>query len=50
MMIFLSFVSLDKTSNILIGYSDTEDNRGRRGGRSYGSDFAVIFHPTDLFW
>ncbi|CAL9121155.1 unnamed protein product [Musa acuminata var. zebrina] len=30
--------------------SDTEDNRGRRGGRSYGSDFTVMFHPTDLFW
>ncbi|KAJ8479061.1 hypothetical protein OPV22_022788 [Ensete ventricosum] len=30
--------------------SDNEDNRGRRGGRSYGSDFTVLFNPTDLFW
>ncbi|OIW01024.1 hypothetical protein TanjilG_14207 [Lupinus angustifolius] len=27
-----------------------EDNRGRRGGRSYDSGFNFYFNPLDLFW
>lgn len=27
-----------------------EDNRGRRGGRSYGSGFNFYINPVDLFW
>ncbi|KAL6005272.1 hypothetical protein ACLOJK_005834 [Asimina triloba] len=27
-----------------------EDNRGRRGGRAYDSNFTVFFRPSDLFW
>ncbi|PIA59086.1 hypothetical protein AQUCO_00400146v1 [Aquilegia coerulea] len=27
-----------------------EDNRGRRGGRSFDSGFSLNFYPTDLFW
>ncbi|CAL9026476.1 unnamed protein product [Prunus brigantina] len=27
-----------------------DDNRGRRGGRSYDSGFNFYFSPTDLFW
>ncbi|KAL5170486.1 hypothetical protein HKD37_11G032189 [Glycine soja] len=27
-----------------------EDNRGRRGGRSYDSGFTFYFNPVDLFW
>ncbi|XP_061360665.1 uncharacterized protein At5g03900, chloroplastic [Gastrolobium bilobum] len=27
-----------------------EDNRGRRGGRSYDSGFNFYFNPVDLFW
>ena len=30
-------------------YSE-EDNRGRRGGRSYDSGFTFYFNPVDLFW
>ncbi|KMZ73592.1 Iron-sulfur cluster biosynthesis family protein [Zostera marina] len=34
---------------ILSSRSD-DDNRGRRGGRSYNSGFNLFFRPTDLFW
>ncbi|CAK9179159.1 unnamed protein product [Ilex paraguariensis] len=34
---------------ILSSRSD-EDNRGRRGGRSYDTGFNFYFSPTDLFW
>ncbi|KAI4356444.1 hypothetical protein L6164_000466 [Bauhinia variegata] len=27
-----------------------DDNRGRRGGRSYDSGFTFYFNPLDLFW
>ncbi|KAG9459103.1 hypothetical protein H6P81_003611 [Aristolochia fimbriata] len=33
----------------LISSRSDEDNRGRRGGRSYDSSIAVFF-PSDLFW
>ena len=34
---------------IFINYSE-DDNRGRRGGRSYDSGFNFYFNPVDLFW
>ncbi|XP_010931139.1 uncharacterized protein At5g03900, chloroplastic isoform X1 [Elaeis guineensis] len=34
----------------LITSRSDEDNRGRRGGRSYDSSFTVLFRPSDLFW
>ncbi|KAJ6792920.1 uncharacterized protein M6B38_114035 [Iris pallida] len=34
----------------LISSRSDEDNRGRRGGRSYDSGFTVFFSPSDLFW
>ncbi|KAJ7976123.1 Iron-sulfur cluster biosynthesis family protein [Quillaja saponaria] len=34
----------------LVSSRSDEDNRGRRGGRSYDSGFTFYFSPTDLFW
>ncbi|PSR89289.1 Uncharacterized protein CEY00_Acc29486 [Actinidia chinensis var. chinensis] len=34
----------------LLSSRSDEDNRGRRGGRSYDSGFTFFFRPTDLFW
>ncbi|CAK8541247.1 unnamed protein product [Lathyrus sativus] len=35
---------------LLTSSRSEEDNRGRRGGRSYDSGFTSFFSPTDLFW
>lgn len=50
----ITIVFLEKFSNVNEGmvffiYSD-DDNRGRRGGRSYDSGFTFYFNPIDLFW
>lgn len=47
-------VFLEKFSDVNEGimlfiYSD-DDNRGRRGGRSYDSGVTFYFNPVDLFW
>ncbi|OVA09992.1 hypothetical protein BVC80_1751g159 [Macleaya cordata] len=34
----------------LLSSRSDEDNRGRRGGRSFDSGFTYFFRPTDLFW
>ncbi|XP_052170668.1 uncharacterized protein At5g03900, chloroplastic [Diospyros lotus] len=34
----------------LLSSRSDEDNRGRRGGRSYDSGFAFYLSPSDLFW
>ncbi|KAL6982240.1 hypothetical protein U1Q18_050571 [Sarracenia purpurea var. burkii] len=34
----------------LISSRSDEDNRGRRGGRSYDSGFTFYLRPSDLFW
>lgn len=45
-----SIVIVYTTIIALISSRSDEDNRGRRGGRSYGSGFNVFFSPSDLFW
>ncbi|KAI4341968.1 hypothetical protein MLD38_026635 [Melastoma candidum] len=34
----------------LVSSRSEDDNRGRRGSRSYDSGFSLYFSPTDLFW
>lgn len=34
----------------LVASSRDEDNRGRRGGRSFDSGFSFYLRPSDLFW
>uniref|UniRef100_A0A2P2MW36 Uncharacterized protein MANES_08G025400 n=1 Tax=Rhizophora mucronata TaxID=61149 RepID=A0A2P2MW36_RHIMU len=46
-----SIVLVYTTIIALMSSRSEEDNRGRRGGRSYGSGFTLYFSPTDfLFW
>ncbi|XP_008787778.1 uncharacterized protein At5g03900, chloroplastic isoform X2 [Phoenix dactylifera] len=45
-----SIVIVYTTIIALITSRSDEDNRGRRGGRSYDSNFTVLFRPSDLFW
>ncbi|XP_031384340.1 uncharacterized protein At5g03900, chloroplastic isoform X2 [Punica granatum] len=45
-----SIVLVYTTIIAIISSRSEEDNRGRRGGRSYGSGFTLYFTPTDLFW
>ncbi|XP_068662180.1 uncharacterized protein At5g03900, chloroplastic [Aristolochia californica] len=44
-----SIVIVYTTIIALISSRSDEDNRGRRGGRSYDSSITVLF-PSDLFW
>ncbi|KAG0494168.1 hypothetical protein HPP92_005162 [Vanilla planifolia] len=46
----LSIVLVYTTIIALISSRSEEDNRGRRGGRSYDSGITVVFNPFDLFW
>ncbi|XP_030531706.1 uncharacterized protein At5g03900, chloroplastic [Rhodamnia argentea] len=45
-----SIVIVYTTIIALISSRSEEDNRGRRGGRSYDSGFTFYLSPTDLFW
>ncbi|XWS55996.1 hypothetical protein CRYUN_Cryun09bG0048500 [Craigia yunnanensis] len=45
-----SIVLVYTTIIALITSRSDEDNRGRRGGRSYDTGFTFYFSPTDLFW
>ncbi|KAJ4971545.1 hypothetical protein NE237_004644 [Protea cynaroides] len=45
-----SIVIVYTTIIALLSSRSEEDNRGRRGGRSYDSGFSVFFRPSDLFW
>ncbi|KAK3405796.1 hypothetical protein EUGRSUZ_K02037 [Eucalyptus grandis] len=45
-----SIVVVYTTIIALISSRSEEDNRGRRGGRSYDSGFSFYISPTDLFW
>ncbi|XP_022767068.1 uncharacterized protein At5g03900, chloroplastic isoform X2 [Durio zibethinus] len=45
-----SIVLVYTTIIALITSRSEEDNRGRRGGRSYDTGFTFYFSPTDLFW
>ncbi|XVF07668.1 hypothetical protein REPUB_Repub06bG0159600 [Reevesia pubescens] len=45
-----SIVLVYTTIIALITSRSDEDNRGRRGGRSYNTGFNFYFSPTDLFW
>ncbi|XP_078434883.1 iron-sulfur cluster biosynthesis family protein [Wolffia australiana] len=45
-----SIILVYTTIITIISSRSEEDNRGRRGGRGYDSNFSVFFRPTDLFW
>ncbi|CAA7397029.1 unnamed protein product [Spirodela intermedia] len=45
-----SIVLVYTTIITIISSRSDEDNRGRRGGRGYDSNFALFFRPSDLFW
>ncbi|XP_050228025.1 uncharacterized protein At5g03900, chloroplastic isoform X2 [Mercurialis annua] len=45
-----SIVLVYTTIITLLSSRSEEDNRGRRGGRSYGSGMSFYFNPADLFW
>lgn len=45
-----SIVLVYTTIIALLSSRSDEDNRGRRGGRSYDSGFTFFFRPSDLFW
>ncbi|KAL3532093.1 hypothetical protein ACH5RR_005614 [Cinchona calisaya] len=45
-----SIVLVYTTIIAIISSRSDEDNRGRRGGRSYDTGFTFYFSPTDLFW
>ncbi|KAJ0973409.1 hypothetical protein J5N97_021368 [Dioscorea zingiberensis] len=45
-----SIILVYTTIITLISSRSDEDDRGRRGGRSYGSGFTFFFRPSDLFW
>jgi len=40
----------DVNEGVMLFHYSEEDNRGRRGGRSYDSGFTFYFNPVDLFW
>ncbi|KAK1276216.1 hypothetical protein QJS04_geneDACA011757 [Acorus gramineus] len=48
--LIVSIVLVYTTIIALVSSRSDEDNRGRRGGRSYDSGFTFFFRPTDLFW
>ncbi|XP_058222602.1 uncharacterized protein At5g03900, chloroplastic isoform X2 [Rhododendron vialii] len=45
-----SIVIVYTTIIALLSSRSDEDNRGRRGGRSYDSGFTFYLSPSDLFW
>ncbi|XP_028773079.1 uncharacterized protein At5g03900, chloroplastic [Neltuma alba] len=45
-----SIVIVYTTIIALISSRSDEDNRGRRGGRTYDSGVTFYFNPVDLFW
>ncbi|XP_074326927.1 uncharacterized protein At5g03900, chloroplastic-like isoform X1 [Apium graveolens] len=45
-----SIVIVYTTIIAILSSKSDEDNRGRRGGRSYNSGFNLFLSPTDLFW
>lgn len=45
-----SIVLVYTTIIALLSNRSDEDNRGRRGGRSYDTGFTFYFTPSDLFW
>ncbi|XP_034694056.1 uncharacterized protein At5g03900, chloroplastic isoform X1 [Vitis riparia] len=45
-----SIVLVYTTIIALLSSRSDEDNRGRRGGRSYDSGFTFYLNPADLFW
>lgn len=45
-----SIVLVYTTIIALLSSRSDEDNRGRRGGRSYDTGFTFYFTPSDLFW
>ncbi|KAF7825703.1 Iron-sulfur cluster biosynthesis family protein [Senna tora] len=45
-----SIVLVYTTIIALVSSRSEEDNRGRRGGRTYDSGFTFYFNPVDLFW
>lgn len=45
-----SIVLVYTTIIALLSSRSDEDNRGRRGGRSYDSSFTFYLNPADLFW
>lgn len=48
--LIVSIVLVYTTIIVLLSSRSDEDNRGRRGGRSYDSGFTMFFRPSDLFW
>lgn len=48
--LIVSIVLVYTTIIALLSSRSDEDNRGRRGGRSYDSGFTMFFRPSDLFW
>ncbi|XP_077241291.1 iron-sulfur cluster biosynthesis family protein [Tasmannia lanceolata] len=48
--LIVSIVLVYTTIIALVSSRSDEDNRGRRGGRSYDSGFTFFFRPSDLFW
>ncbi|PKA62372.1 Uncharacterized protein AXF42_Ash009257 [Apostasia shenzhenica] len=45
-----SIVLVYTTIIALVSSRSDEDNRGRRGSRSYDSGVTIFFSPSDLFW
>ncbi|XP_057960971.1 uncharacterized protein At5g03900, chloroplastic [Malania oleifera] len=45
-----SIVLVYTTIIAIVSSRSDEDNRGRRGGRSYDSGFTFYLNPSDLFW
>ncbi|XP_020586602.1 uncharacterized protein At5g03900, chloroplastic-like [Phalaenopsis equestris] len=48
--LIMSIVLVYTTIIALVSSRSDDDNRGRRGGRSYDSGVTIFFSPSDLFW
>ncbi|XP_028556807.1 uncharacterized protein At5g03900, chloroplastic [Dendrobium catenatum] len=48
--LIMSIVLVYTTIIALVSSRSDDDNRGRRGGRSYDSGVTIFFNPSDLFW
>lgn len=48
--LIMSIVLVYTTIIALVSSRSDDDNRGRRGGRSFDSGVTVFFSPSDLFW
>ncbi|KAL0910453.1 hypothetical protein M5K25_021438 [Dendrobium thyrsiflorum] len=48
--LIMSIVLVYTTIIALVSSRSDDDNRGRRGGRSYDSGVTIFFNPVDLFW